>query len=273
MKICPLCQAAYEDDSLVFCLQDGTNLADASTYGQNSQSTENKSNLPLIGAILGGFLLLALIVGGAGLYFFGRGESEKRAREVNNREERGDAVLSNRQTNHSSSVERIETNKTLPLPPSASNSAPPSNVSAQPQIISSASSVRKPDKGNFYFPNFAFDGNPATAWCEGAKGAGEGEWLKFEFDREVALKQIKIQPGYFKSAQSWSDNNRVSAVSIQFSDGTTRKFSFPDQMQQQMLDIESVRTNWVKITIDDYFAGNFDANDTLISEVSFVTEP
>jgi len=44
-------------------------------------------------------------------------------------------------------------------------------------------------------------------------------------------------------------------------------------MQTQTLDVGRTRTNSVKIKIEDYFAGASDSEDTLISDVSFVTEP
>jgi hypothetical protein len=276
MKLCPVCQAQYQDDSLKFCLQDGAVLAQPlnepetviakQQNGFNLPVPVRRSSAPIVAAILGGFVLLAAVVGGLGWLLFNP-DSEGQTRKVEQPAvNRNDANQTNsRQTNAQiPSVEKLETNK---------NSA--SNVAQRPlplQISASSSSIRRPNKGNFYFPNFAFDGNPETAWCEGVKGAGAGEWLQFDFGREVTLKQIKIQPGYFKNAESWAKNNRVAVVTLEFSDGTTRRnLSLNDAMQTQTLDVGATRTNSVKIKIEDYFPGASDSEDTLVSDVSFIT--
>lgn len=269
MKTCPNCQASFSDDSLKFCLDCGTPLPEA-----RERQTSGGGNGAIIAAILGGFVLLALVVGGLGLYLFSQRTNEPKQENTANRQTAQSDLQEEDtpQSNKIPSVEQLNSNrKTAPFPVN-SNSSNSSSDSSAPRIVASSSSVRKEDKGNFYFPTLAFDNNPATAWCEGVKGAGVGQWLQFNFDREVTLKQIRIQPGYFKNSEAWSKNNRVAGISVQFSDGSTRKFSFPDEMKAQTIDINGKRTGWVKITLDDYFAGDSDSEDTLISEVSFVTE-
>lgn len=269
MKICPTCQTTYADESNIFCLNDGTTLVDA----QNLRQTQPppKSSLPLVLAILAGFIIFAIIVGAVGLYLFTRGANSNSEPKPN-----ANAVAADNQNktnaatnaNQGLSSVQIETNRAANVKVQTS---PAPN--APPRIVASSSSVRRADRGNFYFPNFAFDNNPATAWCEGASGSGLGEWLNFEFDRAVSLRQIKIQPGYFKTAQVWRDNNRVKTALLEFSDGTSRTATFSDQMQTQTVDVGQKQTRWVRITIEQIYNGAHDSEDTLISEVSFVTEP
>jgi hypothetical protein len=274
MKICPVCQTTYADDSNVFCLNDGTTLVDGQNFRQTQQApAQRKSALPLVLAILAIFVIFAFIVGGAGLYLFTRerGENREETLKANSNHVAADnqnkgVVPAN--ANQGLSSVQIETNRAANIKVQPS---PPANV--PPRIVASASSVRRQDNGNFYFPNFAFDNKPATAWCEGASGEGIGEWLNFEFDRTVNLRQIKIQPGYFKNPQIWRDNNRVAAALIEFSDGTSRRATLSDQMQAQTVEVGQKQTRWVRITIEDVYAGAHDSADTLISEVSFVTEP
>ncbi len=149
----------------------------------------------------------------------------------------------------------------------------------QPKIISdsdfakvTASSTRKPDKGNFYDPQLAFDGNSRTGWCEGAKSAGVGQWIVFDFKEEVVLNEIIIQPGYFKTQKIWNDNNRLSSAVFTFSDKSKQTFSFPNEMTEQKLNIGGVKTKSVMIGIKGIYKGQADAQDTLISEVKFVVE-
>ncbi|MDQ4121622.1 MAG: discoidin domain-containing protein [Acidobacteriota bacterium] len=269
MKICPTCQTTYTDDSNIFCLNDGTTLVDPQNLRQ--PQSQPKSSLPLVLAILAGFLGLAFIVGVVGLFLFtrrGEKNEEPKANTNTSLAENQNKTIAEVNANRGLSSVQIETNRASNIKTQAS---PP--VNAPPRIVGSASSVRRQDRGNFYFPNFAFDNNPTTAWGEGAPGEGIGEWLNFEFDRTVNLRQIRIQPGYFKTPQIWRDNNRVSEALIEFSDGTSRTATFSDQMQTQTIDVGQKQTRWVRITIEDVYTGEHDSEDTLISEVSFVTEP
>src|SRR5690554_3573 len=63
------------------------------------------------------------------------------------------------------------------------------------------------------------DGKAETAWVEGAKGDGIGEWVKININAYSSrseftttpfdIFEIAILPGYAKSSKTWSENNRV----------------------------------------------------------------
>jgi hypothetical protein len=271
MKICPICQTTYADDSNLFCLNDGTTLVEPQNLRQ--PQTQTKSSLPLVLAILAGFAIFAVIVGAVGFYSFTRGGNSDKTEKSNANAnvaavENQNKAVGTVNSNRMSSVE-IETNR----PASNAKALTSPAAQAPPMTVASASSVRKQDKGNFYFPSFAFDKNSNTAWCEGASGAGVGEWIDFQFHSEVRLRQIKIQPGYFKTSQIWRDNNRVAAALIEFSDGTSQTARFSDEMQTQTIEVGAKQTRWLRITIEDVYEGAHDSEDTLVSEVSFITEP
>ena len=80
--------------------------------------------------------------------------------------------------------------------------------------------------------------NGSTAWIEGVDGPGIGEWIRFDFDREIVIHRILIQPGYFKSPQIWAGNNRLAVLTAQFSDGSSRELTFADSMTSQKVDVE-----------------------------------
>jgi hypothetical protein len=101
-------------------------------------------------------------------------------------------------------------------------------------------------------------------------GAGLGEWIRFDFDREIVLHRILWQPGYFKSPQIWAENNRLAAVTAYFSDGSSREWIFTDQMESQKVDVGSVRTRWVRFVIKSVYYGS--DPDTALSEVAFEWE-
>ena len=275
MRICPNCQTRTDDDAQAFCLNCGARLPSPHDEPQtrigasNAAASRSSNSNRLIAAILSGFALFAVTIGGLGAWYFSRQE-ERAANKSDNRRivnANNDSAVNSGEAK--SPVEVINNRKIN----NANNSKISNSNQTATQIIASASSVRKPEKGNYYFPNFAFDNNPATAWCEGVKGAGIGEWLQFNFAQTVALKAIKIMPGYFKNQESWAKNNRVANVEIAFSNNTIRSFTLADAMTQQTLDVGGVQTNSVKITIKNIYSGTSDSEDTLISEVSFVTEP
>ncbi len=139
------------------------------------------------------------------------------------------------------------------------------------QIKVTASSVRYSVQSNTYNPANTIDGSQSTAWIEGVDGPGLGEWLRFDFDREINLHRVLILPGYFKSPAIWAGNNRVAAATLQFSDGSSRQFNFPDRMERQKVDVGSIRTRWVRIVLEDFYFGK--DPDTAISEVAFEWEP
>jgi hypothetical protein len=150
-------------------------------------------------------------------------------------------------------------------------SSPTEQNSAPLRITASASSVRLAVQANTYYAANAIDGKRSTAWIEGADGAGVGEWIRFDFDREITLHRILWQPGYFKSPSIWNQNNRLATVSAEFSDGTWRELKFVDRMESQKVDVGSIRTRWVKFVITSVHYGA--DPDTALSEIAFEWEP
>jgi hypothetical protein len=154
---------------------------------------------------------------------------------------------------------------------SDSRTASDSQSGAPLKITASASSVRLAVQANTYYPANAMDGKRSTAWIEGVDGPGLGEWIRFDFDREIDLHRVVIQPGYFKSPQIWAENNRIATLTASFSDGTSRDLNFSDRMDSQKIDLGSVKTRWVKFTIKSVYYGT--DPDTAISEVAFEWGP
>jgi hypothetical protein len=142
------------------------------------------------------------------------------------------------------------------------------------QITPSASSVRLAVQANTYYAANAMDGKSSTAWIEGATGPGVGEWIRFDFDREINLHRIVIQPGYFKGPQVWAQNNRLAKVTAQFSDGSSRVLTFDDRMESQRFDVGSVKTRWVRLVIASVYEGTDPGpnDDTALSEIAFEWE-
>jgi F5/8 type C domain len=146
------------------------------------------------------------------------------------------------------------------------------NSGAKETITAKASSTRSSAGDITYQPGNVLDQSLATAWSEGVSGAGNGEWIRCDFNREVTLNRIIITPGYFKTPELWKQNNRLASATIYFSDGTSRGFTFPDRMVEQKLEVGGTRTSWVRLEIGNVYPGAVDAEDTLISNIAFDLE-
>jgi hypothetical protein len=285
MKRCPKCHRAYEDETLRFCLEDGSPLFDArdsdapateilpargtptlkstgptvpSYQGVSGPPPEireaRSSNSVLTAGVIAIVCLLLALVAIAGVFVF----RQSREKEPE--------------------VARTATPSTSPTAVTRTRAGDPNETVtlSQPggaplKITASASSIRLAVQANTYYASNAIDGKRGTAWIEGADGAGIGEWIRFDFDREITLHRILWQPGYFKSPAIWNQNNRLATVSAEFSDGTWRELKFVDRMESQKMDVGAVRTRWVKFVITAIHYGS--DPDTAVSEVAFEWEP
>jgi hypothetical protein len=146
------------------------------------------------------------------------------------------------------------------------------NSGAKKTITATASSTRSSAGAVTYQPSNVLDQSLATAWSEGVSGPGTGEWIRCDFNREVKLNRIIITPGYFKTPELWKQNNRLASATFYFSDGTSRGFTFPDRMVEQKLELGGIRTRWVRLEIGDVYLGSVDMEDTPISNLAFDLE-
>jgi len=285
MKTCPKCHRVYEDETLRFCLEDGSPLFD--TRDSEAPATEilpargmptlkssgpasptfpsgNAANIErppaqrsnsilTVGVVAIAILLLAL-VSIAGIFLF-RQNGAKESR----------VIQTGTPAQTSTPAKRDDASTPGELTTASTQSNTPLKITA------SSSSNRLAVQTNTYYPSNAIDGKKSTAWIEGADGDGIGEWIRFDFDREITLHRILWQPGYFKSPMIWSENNRLASVTAQFSDGTSREIDFSDQMESQKTDIGAVRTKWVRFVIKSVYNGT--DPDTALSEVAFEWEP
>ena len=293
MKRCPKCNRDYSDDTLRFCLDDGVPLigaADTRPQGRESeppptavmyepsptiksagatipsyvgregvrseQADDRRSNPLLTAGVVAIALLLLALVCIAGFF-----------------------VLRQPTANEASRTNRLSSPTNSGISPGVSapvankpNTPDTSELTNTPlKITASASSIRLAVQSNTYYAANAIDGKRGTAWIEGLDGPGLGEWIRFDFDREINLHRILIQPGYFKSPQIWEENNRIATLTAQFSDGSSRELHFDDRMDRQKVDVGSVKTHWVKFIIKSVYYGT--DPDTALSEVAFEWEP
>jgi hypothetical protein len=301
MKLCPKCNRTYRDDTLRFCLEDGTALtavgrspSDEATRRsgpgardsdpppteimhergsptlkvagptQSSYDTraEPRAGNPLLTAgVIAIALLLLALVGIAAFFVL--------------RQPGGSPAVREGSASPTPNREKASTQKNDPVSSDtrrADEMSTPEPRSATPlKITASASSIRLAVQSNTYYAANAIDGKRSTAWIEGVDGPGIGEWIRFDFDRDIVIHRILIQPGYFKSPQIWAGNNRLATVTAQFSDGSSRELTFTDSITSQKVDVGAVRTRWVRFVIKSVYYGA--DPDTALSEVAFEWEP
>jgi hypothetical protein len=280
MKRCPKCHRAYEDETLRFCLEDGTPLFDARdseapateilpargtptlkssgptnpTYPSGNaapieHANTRASNPILTVGVVAIALLLFALVAIAGIFLLRQnGEKDSHVTQT------GSPMQSSTPAKHEDA-------------PVATETPTPSTSNLPIKITASASSTRLAVQANTYYASNAMDGKRSTAWIEGVDGPGIGEWIRFDFDREINLHRILWQPGYFKSPMIWSQNNRLASVTAEFSDGTFQEIDFDDRMDSQKTDLGSVRIKWVRFVIKKVYYGT--DPDTALSEVAF----
>jgi len=310
MKQCPQCKRSYDDDTLRFCLDDGALLKLVGSpaidpnatlvYGSpetwhNAAETVERPMTPIPASprahpnvpaaqipveavhrgstvpqtsrlLVGGVVAIAvlLLVGAvlAAAFLFRQSRQDQRGALGSN--------LANNELKESAPSPKQDNSATKTS--EKAKSVDGLNPKTPPlQIKVTASSVRYSVQSNTYDPANTIDGSQTTAWIEGVDGPGWGEWIRFDFDREINLHRILILPGYFKSRAIWAGNNRISAAAFSFSDGTKRIINFPDRMERQKVDVGSIKTRWVRIELEDFYFGK--DPDTSISEVAFEWEP
>lgn len=147
---------------------------------------------------------------------------------------------------------------------------------------------------NRYSPQYALDGKPETAWVEGSKGNGEGEWLQILLQAEkfspsstpFTVFEIGIIPGYAKSPATWTENNRVKTAllvihsqqpvpeelewvtyRLHLNDSNELQYFWLDYLKAVGNQDPMEKTVWLRI--EDVYPGT-KFHDTCISEVVLV---
>gem|GEM_PF-2715143 len=137
--------------------------------------------------------------------------------------------------------------------------------------------------GRQYLPENVFDavsafnsaGNLNTAWVEGAKGPGRGEWVKIDWGKRKEVSLVSIYPGYGKSEgigrdRLFFENNQLGTAILEFSDGSRKKIDFPRRSGEYYsgaaFTFAPVMTSSLKLIIREVYPGK-KYDDTCISDI------
>ncbi len=151
----------------------------------------------------------------------------------------------------------------------------PKKVEASSFLISQGS--------NTYEPDNAHDLHYRTAWVEGEKGYGIGEYLEYTFEgASPRINEIKIINGYVKSKAVWLNNSRVKTLKMYIDDKPYAILNLKDFYGKQTFRVKPIgnsnRTNlellktkpdWkLKFEIIDIYKG-LKYDDVAITEIYF----
>ncbi|MFZ5950156.1 MAG: WG repeat-containing protein [Candidatus Rifleibacteriota bacterium] len=92
-----------------------------------------------------------------------------------------------------------------------------------------------------YKPANVGDGDSKTAWIEGSKGDGVGEWIELQYEGECLFKQIKFLNGYQKTSDAgkslFKKNLRPAKIKISNEKNESLQFELEDSEKEQVLSI------------------------------------
>jgi hypothetical protein len=165
----------------------------------------------------------------------------------------------------------------LAKPPAPPPAAAPTEAAVERRLHSDhidASSFLWNDWNKFvenYHPNYVADDDPATAWVEGAKGSGAGEWLHIQttpLDHTTRIR-LRVRNGYQKSKDLFAANARAKDVTLRLLPSKIeRKVTLADRdgWQDVAIDQPAGLVHTVELAITSVYEGS-KYEDLCISDV------
>ena len=129
--------------------------------------------------------------------------------------------------------------------------------------------------GDSYKAEFANDLSYKTAWVEGKKDEGIGEYLEYYFKNDSPrITEIIISNGYMKSEETWKNNNRVKKLKLYVNGVPLGILNLKDSRTDQYFSVGTLGHNKngtdliLKFEILEAYKGS-KYNDTAITEIYF----
>lgn len=151
----------------------------------------------------------------------------------------------------------------------------PESVSRKIKI--KASTTFPDADGKSYKIENIIDMNPETAWIEGKKGYGRGEWFEFKVPKDLKKMSIYLLNGCTKSKRLWLDNSRIKSLGIFHNRILIAFVNLEDTPQWQKADMSPVlkktdirKNDTLRFKIKDVYKGDKYRN-TALSEL-FISE-
>ena len=136
-----------------------------------------------------------------------------------------------------------------------------------------ASSSLAPQGTNTYHPQNASDGTLNSAWVEGAKGNGIGEYIEFTFGKNnPPVTTVILFNGYVKSDKSWKENARIKKLKLSVNGKPNAILELQDSKAEQTFTIGSFQNKTGPLTLRfeilEVYKG-LKWEDTVLSELYF----
>ena len=137
-----------------------------------------------------------------------------------------------------------------------------------------ASSALKAQGSKSYKASNVFDRDPETAWVEGVKGHGIGQWIELKNTsiRETGIwcgvYQICILNGYVKSDKAWRENGRVKRLKVYCNGKPKYIMELQNSRSLQAFDVDFSKGATIRFEILDVYPGT-KYQDTVITEIAF----
>ena len=127
-----------------------------------------------------------------------------------------------------------------------------------------------------YHPNYITDGDPVTAWVEGAQNSGAGSWIRLHVSPvEGATKvRLRLRNGYHKSKSLFEKNARAKDVTIATLPGNhehTATLTDVMDWQEVAFDHPESKIEAIQITVDSVYEGKKYTDLCLSDAEVFVT--
>ena len=150
-----------------------------------------------------------------------------------------------------------------------------------PEEVSASSTLPSQGANNYKASN-AHDLSYETAWVEGVKGYGIGEYLEYHFaPNSPRITSIMVANGYVKSEVAWKNNSRVKKLKLFYNDVPWAILSLDDSRSDQAFSVDTLgfRPKWSEGDVKDlpwklkfevlevYEGEKYD--DVVISEIYF----
>jgi len=124
-----------------------------------------------------------------------------------------------------------------------------------PNATMCASTALKPQGANTYGPENLRD-DTEKAWCEGAPGDGQGEYVRITWAGPVEFRSVIIGNGYQKSRETYLNNARARRMRIETGDGISVTRDLPDSGKHHTLRLpRTAKTNSLRVTIVEVYRG------------------
>lgn len=111
-----------------------------------------------------------------------------------------------------------------------------------------------------YHPNYAFDGDPLSAWNEGAASSGAGEWISANVTptEEVTSLRLRVMNGYQKTPEIFTANARAKSIVVTLLPGNeTATISLEDKFdwQEVTIPVTAKRVEKITFTVQEVYEG------------------